>query len=121
MKQKDLLITAISILVILVFIGSQVSSFYYIVENIKEELFPLAINFIILIPALLGLWKIRHIDISQRVFIGFIIYGLITILGYINATFTTDPLSAGLSMIVIVLSFAVLFSIYLIIQINKES
>lgn len=120
MKQNNRLITAISSLVILLTIGYIIMAIRHIGGFLFEELIPLLINFLIVIPAILGLQKIRHLETNRTTIIGFVIYGLAVLFGFINVFISDDALAAGLPMVVIVIPISLFFSMYLLSQIKKK-
>lgn len=87
-----------------------------LMNNLEEELLGVLNNIALLIPAILGLWKFRKGRIGTLTFVGFVIYGVLMVAGYLNVFLADDALAAGLPMVVIVLPYIIIFSGYLIVR-----
>ena len=119
-EKTSLIIPLVSGLVILAFFGLTFTYRQNFSAAILEEIGPMLTQMSMLIPAVLGLWKFTNRGVNKWVVGGYIVYGLLLFLGGYNVLTANDPLAAGLPMVLIVLPFSILFSIYLIKQL-KES
>jgi len=120
-KKTISLITIFSILSILVVISYVMFTLTNLPSDTwTEEIPPLSINLLVLMPALLGLIRGENWQKSKMITIGFVIYGLLTIAGYVNVFISKDALAAGFPMLMVIIPFAILFSIYLVVQIKRN-
>ena len=118
--QKTILIPIVSALTILVFFINLGLIWPNFQNSFFDELIPLLLNLLILVPAIIGLWKFSKQPAKKAVRIGFIIYGLLVFGGYLNVYFADDPLAAGLPMLVLVMPAAALFTIFLFYQLISD-
>lgn len=114
-QKKSPIILIISLLVILVAAVFLVQTFFAIdTKYVLDEIPVLLVHGIVFIPAILGIWKFANQPTAKSTLIGFAIYGLLTIGGYVNVLLADDPLAAGLPMVVIVIPYALFFTLFLI-------
>ena len=109
-----------SLLAIIAFFSFFIKGWGNLIGSISAEIIPILINLATIIPAILGLWKFSRASNNNKITVGgYVVYGVLMVVGYLNAVFANDPLGAGLPMVLVVMPYAVLFSIYLFVQLKR--